>query len=98
MGRRDIDDAGIGAGGPHGLLHRVKDRQAQHGLPPFSGGDAAHDLGAVFQHFFGVEESLTARDALDENPGVAIDENTHACTPPFASETARCADLARSGS
>ena len=81
--RRHIDDAGVGAGGLHGLLHRVEDRHgAKDPLAALAGGGTAYDVGAVVDHLLGVEIALAAGDALHEQPCVAVDKNAHGFAAP----------------
>ena len=42
-------------------------------LAALAGGGPTHNLGAVVDHLFCVEGTLSARDGLDEEPGIFID-------------------------
>src|SRR5215208_707799 len=83
--RRDVDDAGVGAGGLHGVVHRVEHGDAAlEALPALPRGHAGDDPGPVLQHLLGVERAVAARDPLDDDGGVLVDEDAHAPLP-FAS-------------
>ena len=63
-----------------------------------AGGDAAHDVGAVLQHFLGVEGADLAGDALHQDRRRTIEKDAHAFTTFrltvllfFQAETARSA-------
>src|SRR5690606_7227216 len=75
--RRHVDDGGIGAGVGDRIGHGVEHRQAQVLGAALAGGHAAHDLGAVLDHPFGVEGALGAGEALDDDLGVLVDQNAH---------------------
>ena len=48
-----------------------------------AGRHAADDVGAVVDHFLGVEGADAAGEALDEDRGVLVDENCHVCGLPY---------------
>ena len=51
----------------------VENGHALELLAALAGGGPTHNLGAVVDHLFGVEGPLSARDGLDEEPGIFID-------------------------
>ena len=78
-GRRDVDAARVGAGLADGLGDRVEDRHpAVEGLlAALVGGDPGDDPGPVLEHRPGVELALPAGDPLDDQAGLASDEDAH---------------------
>ena len=40
-----------------------------YGVPPFPGGDAGDDVGAVLHHLLRVKRSFAAGDPLDDETG-----------------------------
>ena len=66
--------------GRHGVLHGVEDGNALDGLAALAGGDAADDLSAVGDHLLRVELALAPRDALDNDLGVFVYQDAHACS------------------
>src|SRR5690606_9495623 len=84
VGRRHVDDRGVGAG----LLDHVGDG-VEHGQAEVLGaalarGHAADDPGAVLDHLLGVEGALGAGEALDDDLGVLVDQNAHGGVCSFA--------------
>src|SRR4029450_7778019 len=59
----------------------VVDGNAVDIAPRASRRDAAHDLRAVVESLAGQVHGLAARDALDDDGGVLVDENRHARGP-----------------
>ena len=75
--RRDEDDGSIRARRLHGVAHRVEDVDAARDLAGLARRDAADDFRAVINHLLRMERRGLARDALDDDFGVFIDENSH---------------------
>ena len=77
-GRRDEDDAGVGARLLDGLLDSVEDRHlVLEAGPALSGRDAGDEVGAVLEHLLGVEGPGAPGDALAEEARSLVDENAH---------------------
>jgi hypothetical protein len=76
-GRRHEDQAGVAAGGGGSLFHGVEDRHAHDGFAALAGHHAGHHVGAVVQHFLGVELRHAAGDALHDDAAAAVQENAH---------------------
>ena len=72
-GRRDEGDAMGRAGLLDGFLHGVENRKAEMLGAPLAGGDAADDFGAEGDHFLGVESTLVAGEALNQDPACFVD-------------------------
>ena len=73
----NVDHARIGAGFRHGLMHRVKDRQAEVFGAALAGRHAADHLGAIGDGLFRVEGALRAGEALADHLGVFVNQNCH---------------------
>src|SRR5665213_4464795 len=71
------DEGRRGPGRGHGLFDRVEDRDAVDVTPPFAGGDAPDDLGAVVAVAQAMKATLSPGESLDDHLGVLINENTH---------------------
>src|SRR6266436_6461923 len=93
--RRHKGQTGLGAGGLHRVFHRIEDRAVQMRLPTLARRDSAHDLGAVFDHFLGVESRLVTGEALQDYRRRCVDENAHLTSPPRDAATTLCAASAR---
>ena len=75
---RGHEDAGdIGAGFGHGLGHGVEHRQAQMRGAALAGSDAADHMGADLDGVLGVEGGVFAGEALENDPGIFVDEYAH---------------------
>src|SRR6185437_5229145 len=79
--RRDVDDAGRGAGFLDRFRDRVEYRQVEVSRPALAGGHAADDLRAVSDRLLRVKAAGLAGHALDNDPRVLVDENAHASAP-----------------
>jgi len=75
VGRRDIDDRGVGArllsGGGEVVVHG----HARLLLTSLARRDTSDDRGAILQHLPGMERALAAGDALHDDAGGTIHEN-----------------------
>src|SRR5664279_4792810 len=76
-GRCDEGDAMRGARLLDGVLHGVEHRQTEMGCSALAGGHSAHDLGAIFNHFLGVERAFVARETLDQHTACFVNKNAH---------------------
>src|SRR5256884_4272675 len=86
--RGDEDEARHGAGVRHRFFRCVEHGPAEMGGAALAGGDAAHDVGAVGDHFLRVERPLVAREALDDDAGFLVEQDTHAAPARAASRAA----------
>ena len=85
----------------HGLLDGVEHGHAVHVAAEAAGRHAAHDLRApaVVEALAGEVHGLAARDPLDDEGGVLVDEDAHAAVPwifSTARRAASCIDTERS--
>src|SRR5579863_615425 len=73
-----------GAGHPDGVLDRVEHGKPEVGGTALARCDATDDRGAVGDHLPGVERGFVAREPLEDDPGVLVDEDAHraACADP----------------
>ena len=53
-------------------------------LAAFAWGHAADDIGAVADHFLGVEGGLVAGESLHDDAGLFVDQNAHLIGSPRA--------------
>src|ERR1700730_10163924 len=68
----------MGRAGPlNCFLHGVEHRQAEMGGAALAGCDTPHDLGAVGDHFLGMERTLVACEALNQDPACFAVQNAH---------------------
>ncbi len=82
---RHEDARGVGAGVLHGLFDGVEDGDlVVEALPAAAGRDAGDDVGAVLDAGAGVERAGLAGDALEDDPGVLVDEDAHRLKLPRA--------------
>jgi hypothetical protein len=72
-GGRHEGDTGGGAGRVHRFLHGVEHRQALILGAAFARRHAANDVGAVLDHFLGVEGAFVAGHALDDDRRGLVD-------------------------
>ena len=72
-----VDHTRVGAGLGHGFGDRVKDGYVQNAGTAFSRRHACDHLRAVFDRLLGMKLTGLAGEALTDNPGVFINENTH---------------------
>lgn len=72
MAGTKITDA-FGPGLLRRFPHRVEYRDAEHRLAALSRCDAGDDVRAVFQHLPGMEGSLPASNALNDQACVLVD-------------------------
>ncbi len=88
--RRHENHGAIGPGRFDGLRHGVEHRHLaiQHPFAAFPGTRPGDQARAVVEHLAGVELALAAGDALDQEPGLLVDEDAHACGLPSAAATA----------
>ena len=63
-GRRHEDNTGIGAGRGHGFLDGIEHGPVEMTGTALAGSDAADDMGAVVDHFGGMERPDLAGKAL----------------------------------
>ena len=75
--RRHEDHRRVGSGLFDRVTHRVEDRPALVRRAALTRGDAADDGGAVGGGLLGVKGPFAAGQALDEQAGVSVDENSH---------------------
>src|SRR6266568_3036855 len=61
---------------------------AEMGAAALPGGDATHDVRAVRDHFLRVERPLVAREALYDDAGFLVEQDTHAAPARAASRAA----------
>src|SRR6266478_9009879 len=76
--RGDEDQARRGARVRDRFLHGVEHRPLQVLGAALSGGNTAHDVRAVGDHLLRVERPLVAREALDDDARLLVEEDTHA--------------------
>ena len=77
VGRRNKNHGRIGAGLFHRLRHGVEHGQIEVLRSAFAGSDPAHHRGAVGDGLLGVECAFLAREALNNQAGLLIDEYAH---------------------
>ena len=75
--RRHEGQAGLGAGRLDGVLHGVEYRPVEVFHAALAGRHATDQVGAVGDHFLGVEGRLVAGVALDDDAGRFVDEDAH---------------------
>src|SRR2546426_606815 len=86
--RGDEDEARHGSRVRHRFLRGVEHGPAEMGGAALPGRDAAHDVGAVRDHFLRVERPLVAREALDDDVGLLVEQDTHVAPTRAASRAA----------
>src|SRR6202008_1469935 len=86
---RNIDHGRIGARVFDRFRNSVEDRNfVLELLAALPRRDTADDLRSVLDHLPGVERAVAARDSLNQQAGVLVDEDAHAAFPPVARATA----------
>src|SRR5260221_265154 len=76
-GRRDEDSGAIGAGRDDSLRHRVEERHADRLAAALARAYTADQRGAHLLHPLGVEATLAAGDALDDDLAGRVEEDAH---------------------
>ena len=76
-GRRHENEGDVRARFSDRTRHGVEDRPALVNRAALAGRDAADDNRAVGGRLFGMEGPFPPGQALDEQPGVLVDENGH---------------------
>jgi hypothetical protein len=66
---------------PTASLTVLKDRHTEMRCAPLPGSDTADDVAAVADHLLGMEAALIARNPLNENRRLFIDQNAHVILP-----------------
>src|SRR5690606_22399894 len=66
-------DRRFGAGFLDSSLDGIENGTTEVGGTAFAGSDAAHDVGAVVDHFLGVERANPTRETLDEDRRIFVD-------------------------
>ncbi len=70
--RWNEDNGHVGPGLFNGLAERVKYGPAEMLCPPFTGGDAADDVGAILNHLPGMEGPFGPGEPLYNYPRIFI--------------------------
>ena len=74
---RDVDHAGVRAGGRNRFVAGVENRQIEVALPAFARRYPADHLRAIGNRLFRVEGALRAGKALADDLGGFVDEDCH---------------------
>src|SRR6266851_8165720 len=83
-GRRNENHGSIRARGFRGIGDGVEHRALEVLRAAFSGGNAAHNIRAVFDHLLRVKGAFAAGEALNDQARFFIDENAHRAPPARA--------------
>ncbi len=86
--RRHIDDADLGTGSLHRLVHAIENRQVKMFAAALARRHAGHQAGAIGNSALAMKGALGAGNALANHLGIAVDEYGHLSVQARAAATA----------
>ena len=92
-----VDHGGVGAGLGDRIMHGVEHRAVQVGGATLARGHAADQVGAIGDCLLGVKGALLAGEALADDLGVFVDQDTHQAAAPttFSAASVRSCAVSR---